>query len=164
MCSPVQSWSYPCQTFWSKQNTGISLLWILLAQSLIIKTCHQAVNVSTTEAKLFTIRYSINQAISIPHIKCIVVITDSLHTVKKIFNLLLHLYQIHSAIITRELREFFNKYMNNYIKFWNCPSKENWWPHLAVDKNTKSFKASVYFSCKSSWDFSKKCFCDNIVS
>jgi len=31
MHSLVQSWSYPCQTFWSKQNTGISLLQILLA-------------------------------------------------------------------------------------------------------------------------------------
>ena len=34
MCSPVQSWSHPCWTFWSKQNTGISLLQILLAQPL----------------------------------------------------------------------------------------------------------------------------------
>ena len=32
MCSPVQSWSHPCWTFWSKQNTRISPLRILLAQ------------------------------------------------------------------------------------------------------------------------------------
>ena len=34
MCSPVQSWSHPCWTFWSKQNTGISPPRILLAQPL----------------------------------------------------------------------------------------------------------------------------------
>ena len=32
MCSPVQLWSHPCWTFWSKQNTGISLPQILLVQ------------------------------------------------------------------------------------------------------------------------------------
>ena len=80
---------------------------------------------STTEAKLFAIRCGINQAISIPHIKCIVVITDSLYAAKKIFNSSLHSYQIHSTTIACELREFFNKYMNNHIEFWNCPSNEN---------------------------------------
>jgi len=92
----------------------------------IIKTCHQAINMSTTEAVLFAIRYGINQVISILHIKYIVVITDSLHATKKIFDSSSHPYQIHSTAITCELREFFNKYTNNHIKFWDCPSKENW--------------------------------------
>jgi len=34
MRSPVQSWLHPCQTFWSKQNTGISPPQMLLAQPL----------------------------------------------------------------------------------------------------------------------------------
>ena len=83
-------------------------------------------NISTTKAKLFTIRYSINQAIGIPHIKCIFVITDLLHTAKKIFDLSLYSYQIHSAVISHELRDFFNKDIDNCIEFWNCPSNENW--------------------------------------
>ena len=90
----------------------------------IIKTCHQAINMSTTEAKQFAIRYGINQAISIPHIKCIIVITNFLHTPKKIFNLSLHSYQIHSTTIAHRLREFFNKYMNNHIEFWDCLVKK----------------------------------------
>jgi len=57
----------------------------------IIKTCHQAINMFTTEAKLFAIKYGINQT-SISHIKYIVVITDFLHIVKKIFDLSLHPY------------------------------------------------------------------------
>jgi len=89
-------------------------------------TYHQAINVSTTEAKLFAIRCGINQAISILHIKHIVVITNSLHAIMKIFDSSSHPYQIHSTAIARELREFFNKYTNNYIKFWDCHSTENW--------------------------------------
>ena len=61
---------------------------------------------STTEAELFAIRCGINQAIGISYIKCIVIITDSLHAAKKIFDSSSHSYQIHSATITHELREF----------------------------------------------------------
>ena len=45
---------------------------------------HQAVNVITTKAKLFAIRYSINQAVGIPYIKHIIIITDFLHAAKRI--------------------------------------------------------------------------------
>ena len=147
-----------------KNHIAISILYIHSFNQPIIKTCHQALNMSITEAELFAIRCGINQTIVIPHIKHIVVITNSLYTAKKIFDLSLHPYQIYSAAITHKLRKFFNKYTNNHIKFWDCPSKENWQLYSAVDKNTKSFKASFYFSYKSSWDFSKKCFCDNIIS
>jgi len=61
----------------------------------IIKMCYHAVNVSTTEAKLFAMRCSINQAADIPHIKYIIVIIDSIHSAKKIFDSSLHPYQIH---------------------------------------------------------------------
>ena len=45
---------------------------------------HQAVNVTTTEAKLFTIKYGIT------NINHIVVITDFLYAAKRIFDSLLH--------------------------------------------------------------------------
>jgi len=147
-----------------KNHIATSILHVHFFNQLIIKICHQAINIFTTEAELFAIRCSINQAIGIPYIKCIVVITNSLHAAKKIFDSLLHPYQIHSAVIAHELREFFNKHMNNHIKFWDCPSKKNWQLYTVVDKDTRGFEASVYFPCKSSWDFSKKCFCDDIVS
>jgi len=83
----------------------------------IVKTFHQAVNISTTETELFTIRCGINQTIGIPHIKCIIIITDSLYVTKKIFDSSLHPYQLHSATISHELREFFNKDIHNHIKF-----------------------------------------------
>ena len=58
MCSPVQSWSHPCWTFWSKQNTGISLLQIFLAQppywyiTILQVLCHLYVIQATTSQAL----------------------------------------------------------------------------------------------------------------
>jgi len=82
-----------------KNHVTISVSHIHSFDRPVIKICHHTVNISTTEAELFTIRYSINQEVGILHIKCIVVITDSLHATKKIFDLSSHLYQIYSAAI-----------------------------------------------------------------
>jgi len=60
---------------------------------------YHVVNVTTIEAELFTIKCGINQAIVIPNIKYIV-ITDSLHVAKRIFDSLLYPYKIHSAAIS----------------------------------------------------------------
>jgi len=91
----------------------------------IIKTIHHAINVTSTEAKLFAIHCSINQAIRLPQVKKIIVITNSLHDVKRIFDLLMYPYQIHSVAISHELREFFIESDDNHIEFWDCPRKLN---------------------------------------
>ena len=106
-----------------KNHIATSISYIHLHDKPIIKTIHQAVNVTTTEAKLFAIWYSINQAVGISNINHIIVITDSFHTAKRIFDFSLHPYQIHSAAISHKLRVFFLKDSNNYIEFWNYPSK-----------------------------------------
>ena len=62
-----------------KDNVVTFITHIYIHDRPIIKTLHYAVNITTTEAKLFTIRYSINQAINIKDILKIVIITDSLH-------------------------------------------------------------------------------------
>jgi len=74
-------------------------------------------NVTAIEAELFTIRCGINQATNLNGINKIIVITDSIHTVKKIFDLLLHSFQIYAASISDELRKFFVKNCNNSIEF-----------------------------------------------
>ena len=147
-----------------KNYIATSILYIHSYDSSVIKICYYAVNVSTTEAKLFTIRCGINQAVGISNINCIVIITDLLHATKRIFDSLLYSYQIHSAAISRELREFFRKNINNHIEFWDCSSKWNWSLHFLVDKDTKSFKLSSSFLYKSSWDFCKKHDCNSILS
>jgi len=56
-----------------------SIAHIYIHDKPVIKTLHHAVNVTSTEAELFSIRCSINQATNIQGISKIVVITDSLH-------------------------------------------------------------------------------------
>ena len=86
----------------------------------VIKTLHRAINVTTTEAKLFAIHCRINQAVTNWDVNYIVVITNSLHATKKIFDSSVHPYQIHSATISQKLREFFSRDSHNHIKFWDC--------------------------------------------
>jgi len=76
-----------------------------------------------TEAKLFAIRYKINQAVQIPGASHIIVITDSIHLAKCIFDSPTHSYQIQSIAIAQDLRVFFNKNTQNSINFWECPSQ-----------------------------------------
>ena len=147
-----------------KNCVATSILYIHSFDQLVVKTCHQAINIFTTEAELFTIRCGINQVIDIPNIKKIIVITNSLHTTRKIFDLSSHPYQLQSIAILCELREFFHKDINNSVKFWDCPSKENWYLYLVVDKDSKSFVSMACFPSMSSWDFSKKQVCNNIIS
>ena len=109
-------------------------------------------------------QYGINQAVGISNINYIIVITDSLHAVKRILDSSSYLYQIYSTIISHELREFFLKDSNNCIKFWDCPSKQNWPLHSLVDKDFKSFNSQPIFSCKLFWDYCKKCEYNSILS
>jgi len=90
----------------------------------IIKTLHRAINVTTAEAELFAIQCGINQAVTNSNTNHIVVITDSLHVTRKIFDSSAYPYQIHSAAISIELREFFSKDSYNCIEFWDCFSKQ----------------------------------------
>ena len=107
-----------------RNNITISVLHIHIYNRLVIKIIYNIVNITTTEAKLFTIRCRINQAIGIPNVKYIVIVIDSLYAAKKIFDILMHLYQIHFTAISQELRDFFQRDSNNHIKFCNCFSKQ----------------------------------------
>ena len=107
--------------------------------SLVIKMIHYVINVILTKAKLFAIRYSINQATCLSNINWIIVIMDSIHAVKRIFNLLNYSYQIQLLLISKKLRDFFIKDHTNSIEFWNCPSYENWTFYNLVNKETKNF-------------------------
>jgi len=75
--------------------------------NLITKTIHHAVHVTSTEAELFAIRCSINQASNCDGISKIIIVTDSIHVAKKIFDPSLHPSQVHSVAILSELQKFF---------------------------------------------------------
>ena len=77
-----------------KNQVTISIAHVHIHDSLIVKTIYYIVNIISTEAELFAIRCGLNQAIWLTNIKNIVIITDSIHIAKNIFNLSVYLYQV----------------------------------------------------------------------
>ena len=73
-----------------KNNIATSILHIHIANLPLTKMVHHTVFVSSTEAELFAIRCSINQACIKENISKIIIITDSIHAVKKSFDSKLH--------------------------------------------------------------------------
>jgi len=88
----------------------------------LIKTVHHAAFVTSTEVELFAMRCSISQACSKENISKIIVITNSIHAAKKIFDDKTHLYQIHMTAILSKLQQFFTTCQENSIEFWEYPS------------------------------------------
>jgi len=105
-----------------KNNITISISHLHIANHSLIKTIHHAVFITSTEAELFAIRCGINQAYIKENMPKIIVITDSIHVAKKIFDSKSHPFQSHTMAIHSELHYFFNKNHKNFIEFWECPS------------------------------------------
>jgi len=120
--------------------------------------------VTSTEAELFVIRCSINQAYTKENISKIIVVTDSIYAAKKIFNSSSHSYQVHVVAILSDLHCFFASNQNNSIELWECPSHLNWNLYKAVNSNSKAFNPLPIYPCKMSWDYSKKIECDDILN
>ena len=92
-----------------KNDIAILVSHIHIWDKPLIKTVHHAAYVTSTKAELFVIRCGINQACSKEDISRIIVVTNSIHAAKKIFDTKLHLYQIYATAILKELRQFFSK-------------------------------------------------------
>ena len=147
-----------------KNNITMSILHIHSANHPLIKTVHHASFVISSEAELFTIRCGINQACSFANVSKIIIVTDSIHVARKIFNSDSHPFQIHAAAILKELRKFFISSDANSIEFWECPSKLKWRFHHDTDKDSKSFTVTPSYPCKISWDFCKKSDSNDIIN
>ena len=141
----------------------MSISHIHIANQPLTKTVHHAAFMTSTEVELFAIRCGINQVCSNKAISKIIIITDSIHTVKKKFNSSSHPFQHHSVAILNELWSFFISNPNNSIEFWECLSCLKWRLHHDVDKDSKLFLLIPIFSCKISQDFCKKSDSDNII-
>ena len=147
-----------------KNNITTSILHIHIHNKPIIKILHHAVNVTNTEAELFAIRCGINQATCYNEISKITVVTDSIHTARKIFDSSLHPFQKQLTAILKELQMFFSLHQENSIKFWECPGCCNWSFHKTVNAKSKLFHPTPLFPSKLSWDFSKKQECNDLVN
>ena len=143
-----------------KNNIATSISHIHTANQLLIKTVYHASFITSTEAELFAIRCGINQACAIDNVSKIIIVTDSIHAAKRIFDYSSHQYQIHSAAILSKLCTFFSSNESNSIEFWECPSKLKWRFHHDVDKDSKLLSVTPSYPSKISWDFCKKTDCD----
>ena len=146
-----------------KNDIATSILHIHSANRPLIKTIYHASYVTSSEVELFTIRCGINQACSLNNVSKIVVITDSIHVAKKIFDTRSHPFQIHSAAILNNLRNFFIANDSNSIKFWEYPSRLKWRFHHKVDKDSKLFVITPSYPSKISWEFCKKSNSDELI-
>jgi len=116
-----------------RNNVATSITHIHIHDRPVIKTLHYIVNINSMEAELFAIRYSIYQATSFYKISKIVIVIDSIHSAKRIFDSLSHPFQIHAMSILCKLQNFFKLNQDNLIKFWECPSRCNLSRSLTVD-------------------------------
>ena len=147
-----------------KNDITMSILYTHIHNRLLIKMLHHVVYITSSEAKLFAIRYRINQATNLSDISKIIVITDSIHVAKRIFDPSIHPFQVHTATILKELQFFFSCHQDNSIEFQEYPSQSNWILYRAVNKETKSFNSILLFPYKMLQNLSKKRECNDIMN
>ena len=100
-----------------KNQVATFIAHVHIHNSSVIKIIYYTINITSTKAELFAIRCGLNQAIQLSNIECIVVITYSIHVAKKIFDSLIHPYQVQTLVISKEIREFFKRSHYNSIDF-----------------------------------------------
>ena len=116
-CSSKSNTTFMISDASIKNNIATSISHVHSVNQPLIKTVHHASFITSTEAELFAIRCGINQACSLDHINKIIVVTNSIHVAKKIFDSGSHPYQIHSAAVLKELHSFFSSNEDNIIEF-----------------------------------------------
>jgi len=75
-----------------KNNIATSISHTYIYNKPVTKTLYHIVNITSIEAKLFAIRCGINQATNYNDILKIIIVTNSIHAAKKIFNLTSHFF------------------------------------------------------------------------
>jgi len=75
-----------------KNNITTSIVHVHSFNNPLKKILYQAINTTSTETKLFAIKYGINKVVQIPGSLCITIITDIFHVAQKIFDFSTHLY------------------------------------------------------------------------
>jgi len=86
-----------------KNNIASSIVHIHVHNKLIVKILHHTINVTSTEAEFFAIKYGINQVSHLQDISKIIVVTNLIHIAKKIFDSSSHPLQKQVALILNNL-------------------------------------------------------------
>jgi len=103
-----------------KNNIATMISHTCKGQGIIAKMTHHTTNINSTKVELFAIRCRINHVIYLLNVNHIIVIIDAIPADGQIFDMLINLYQLHSIVILKDSKKFFNKNSNNIIEFWDC--------------------------------------------
>ena len=74
-----------------KNNVISSIAHIHVRNKPIVKVLHNAVNITLSEAEFFALKCSINHTTLLHEISKIIIVTDSIHVARKIFDPSLHM-------------------------------------------------------------------------
>ena len=77
-----------------KNNITTLVSHIRREQKIIMKTIHHTINIMFTKVELFAMRYGISQVFQTQGIVYIIIVTDTILAIKRIFDTFLHLYQL----------------------------------------------------------------------
>ena len=69
-----------------KNKVATLISYIHQSRNIIAKTIYYAIDVTSTKAELFSIKCGINQAIQVSNAENIIVITNTIHTTRQIFD------------------------------------------------------------------------------
>ena len=133
---------------WASRTMLPLLSLMSISDKPIVKMVYHVVNITSTEAKFFAIRCSINQATNLLEISKIIIITNSIHIARLIFDSSVHFSQVYLIAISKELRKFFITNNDNSIEFWEYPSCCNWLLFKSINRDTKQFCQTPLLSCK----------------
>jgi len=86
-----------------RNNIATSVSYIFSWYGNLSKIIYHAFNITLTEAKLIAIRCGINRPIQVSNVNKIIVIMDTIHATKCIFNSSVHLYQLHLIVVLQDL-------------------------------------------------------------
>jgi len=67
-----------------RNNIAMPIAYVYSYSNIVKKTLYYTVNVTLTEAELFVIKCRINQAIQVPDISHIIIITNTIHAAQYI--------------------------------------------------------------------------------
>jgi len=65
-----------------KNNVATSISHVCFDHNILAKTIHHAINITSIEVELFTIRCSINQVVQVVNTTYIIIITNAIHSTR----------------------------------------------------------------------------------
>jgi len=128
----------PASSVIASVKSDVATAYIWKTNTIVSKTCHHAMDVTSGEAELFAIRCGLSPVTHDLSVHQIIIVTDAIHAARRILDTSTLPFQLYTIAISKDLKEFLGRHPNNRVDFWDCPSTDRWPPHVSVDRETKA--------------------------